>query len=720
MPGWSSRLLLVLLACVLGVYPVLPSLATRDVLQTAVTAAALALVWRRLLTTPDLRRRGWATVAAAVTILAASDALAALETHVLGLTGSSRVSPLVALVGYVALGLGVLDWHRHRTSRQRLPGGIEAAIFAVGALAPLVVFLVAPVLEDPDVTFARKAITVTFGVVDLLALALVTRALLSDGRRSVSLLLHLTAVTAALVAASWAGLTGSGGDPSEVAAVRMLFLLAFVLFAAGLLHPSVRGGTARVTSYDPTPSRRWVWLMGVGQILPLATLAVGWVLDLPPRMPVVAGAGIAVALLVAFRMTDFLRRIREQSDQLGQLARSDELTGLHNRRSWNYELRRACAAAEQRGERLAVGLIDLDHFKDYNDTRGHLAGDELLRKAAASWRRMLAPDDVLARYGGEEFAIAIPGVGLMEAVARVDALRQAMPEGQGFSAGVAMWSPGMPPEAAMAEADDALYRAKDAGRNRVYAAEQPQPDEAETVLGNLEVLLQPIVRADDLTVVGYEALSRFPHTDDVEAAFAHAHEVGYGDRLEAAAVRRALALTGRLPGTALYVNVSEAAMRSELFWAELPADLSDVVVELHEARHGLDDDALGEYLDRFRRRGAEIGLDDVGNRPSDLPRIVTMRPDVVKIDRALVRGAHLRPGSAEVIRVITEFAAERGATVVVEGVETESELGVVRASGATLVQGNFLGRPGRDYADVPEQPSGGGLAPATSRARSQG
>jgi len=170
----------------------------------------------------------------------------------------------------------------------------------------------------------------------------------------------------------------------------------------------------------------------------------------------------------------------------------------------------------------------------------------------------------------------------------------------------------------------------------------------------------------------------------------------------------------------LYVNVSEAAMRSELFWAELPSDLSDVVVELHEARQGLDDAALGDYLDRFRRRGAEIGLDDVGNRPSDLPRIVTMRPDVVKIDRALVRGAHLRPGSAEVIRVLTEFAAERGATVVVEGVETESELGVVRASGATLVQGNFLGRPGREYADVPEQPSGGGRAPATSRARSEG
>ena len=166
MPGWTSRLLFVLLACVVGVYPLLPTLAARDVLQTAVTAAALALVWRRLATAPDVRRRGWATVAGAVTVLAVSDALAALETHVLDLSGSERLSPVVALVGYVALGLGVWDWHRHRTSRQRLPGGIEAAIFAVGALAPLMVFLVTPVLEDPDVTLARKAITVTFGIVE--------------------------------------------------------------------------------------------------------------------------------------------------------------------------------------------------------------------------------------------------------------------------------------------------------------------------------------------------------------------------------------------------------------------------------------------------------------------------------------------------------------------------------------------------------------------------
>jgi EAL domain-containing protein (putative c-di-GMP-specific phosphodiesterase class I) len=272
----------------------------------------------------------------------------------------------------------------------------------------------------------------------------------------------------------------------------------------------------------------------------------------------------------------------------------------------------------------------------------------------------------------------------------------------------------------MAEADDALYRAKDAGRNRVFAAEQPQPDEAETVLLNLEVVLQPILRAADLVVVGYEALSRFPHTEDVDAAFAHAHEVGYGDRLEAVAVRRALALPGRPAGTLLYVNVSEAAIRSERFWSELPTDLTDVVVELHEGRHGLDDLALDEHLDRFRRRGARIALDDVGNRPSDLPRIVTMRPDVVKIDRALVHGAHLRPGSAEVIRVLAEFAAERGATVVVEGVETEPELAVVRASGATLVQGNLLGAPSRGFAQVPEQGGAGGRAAATARARSQG
>lgn len=690
----STKVLLSALALgALVVFPLMPTAAQRDLVQTLVIAASLGVAWRYLLERRDLAHRGIGTLVVAVTVLGTSDFAAAAETHLLGVEGGPRASSYIALAGYCLLGVGVFQFQRSRGQQGALPGGIEAAIFALGAVTPLLVFLVLPVLQDDDVTLARKAITVAFGVVDLAALTVVLRGVLTDARRSPAWVFLGGSVLTALAAASWNALS-SAEEPSALVGVRLLFLLAFILFAAGIAHPSVRLATQGVSWDDPAPAKRWVWLMGIGQAMPLLTLGIVWLSGTSNGYePVIAVAGLAVALLVLVRMSGFLDRIRQQSEQLAELARSDELTGLHNRRSWNYELRRACANAESRAETLAIGLIDLDHFKDYNDTHGHPAGDRLLRSVAETWQSILEPTEVLARYGGEEFAVLMPGAGLAEAAARLDALRLATPDGQTFSAGVAMWPHGTDPLVAVAAADEALYRAKRAGRNRVLVAEQPETDEAEAMLASLRVVLQPIVRVSDLAVVGYEVLSRFPHTDDVLEVFARAHDAGYGDRLEGAAIRNALGLTDRPAGARIHINVSELAMRSPRFWQELPTDLSAVVVELHEGRAGLDDGALVGYLDRLRRRGARIGLDDIGSRATDLPRIVTLRPDVVKIDRALVHACHLRPGRADVIRVLVEFARRRGADVCVEGVESGSELAVVRSTGVDLVQGYLVGRP---------------------------
>jgi EAL domain-containing protein (putative c-di-GMP-specific phosphodiesterase class I) len=143
----------------------------------------------------------------------------------------------------------------------------------------------------------------------------------------------------------------------------------------------------------------------------------------------------------------------------------------------------------------------------------------------------------------------------------------------------------------------------------------------------------------------------------------------------------------------IFVKASEMSMRTQRFWQELSSDLTDVVVELHEGRAGLDDVTVGGYLDRLRSRGAQIGLDDVGNRATDLPRIAALRPDVVKIDRSLVRDCHRATARADVLRDLATFARRRGADVCAEGVETEEELAVVIASAANLVQGFLLGAP---------------------------
>jgi diguanylate cyclase (GGDEF)-like protein len=578
---------------------------------------------------------------------------------------------------------------------------MEASIFAFGASTPLLVFLIIPVVRADGFSLASKSTTVAYALADLAVMTVIARLLLADGRQSRSLVFLSSALFLSLLGDFWSGIDTTQGPASELAPVKMLWLAAFILFAAGVAHPSMREFTHGAGWEDRVSSRGRVWLMGTGQAIPAVTLAISWLLGGTPYVLVIAGLGLAVSVLVSARMTGLLDRISELSVQLAALARSDDLTGLHNRRSWNHELSRACAAARDNGHRLSIALLDLDHFKKYNDTFGHPAGDRLLREAASTWSERLGPHDVLARYGGEEFAVILPGSTLEDAVLTVDQLRLATPGGQTFSAGVALWDHGTDPAEAIAQADAALYRAKRSGRNQVLAAEETDTGTLPVPLRSLRAVVQPIVRADDLAVVGYEALSRFSHNSDVQQVFDEAHEHGYGDLLEITALLRALDLAGRPGGMELYVNVSERAMRSRRFWEALPVDLTGVVVELHEERDGLDDRTVDLYLDRFRACGARIGLDDLGARPGELDRILALRPDIVKVDRGLVAGCDQNEGQAAMLRMLVEFALTHGAEVCVEGVETPGELATVRATRATYVQGYLVGRPQPEWMTVP-------------------
>ncbi|HEX3562081.1 MAG TPA: GGDEF domain-containing protein, partial [Solirubrobacterales bacterium] len=160
----------------------------------------------------------------------------------------------------------------------------------------------------------------------------------------------------------------------------------------------------------------------------------------------------------------------ERGELLGRLeiaARTDDLTGLLNRRAWDEELGRELSRADRNGAALCVGILDLDRFKQYNDAHGHQAGDRFLKQTAGAWSQALRAGDILARYGGEEFAIALPGTNLDRAGQMLDRLRESLPEGQTCSAGVCRWDGEESAEKLTARADTALYAAKDAGRDRV-------------------------------------------------------------------------------------------------------------------------------------------------------------------------------------------------------------------------------------------------------------
>ena len=159
--------------------------------------------------------------------------------------------------------------------------------------------------------------------------------------------------------------------------------------------------------------------------------------------------------------------------ELEKLTRVDALTGIGNRRAFDEQLLRELKRSEREGNTVALAMFDLDHFKAYNDTYGHPAGDRLLTEVAAAWQGCLRATDSLARYGGEEFALIAPGCTEGDAVALVDRLRGAVTEGQTCSAGVAFWDRTETPAELLARADAALYEAKVGGRDRTKLATRP-------------------------------------------------------------------------------------------------------------------------------------------------------------------------------------------------------------------------------------------------------
>jgi diguanylate cyclase (GGDEF)-like protein len=181
---------------------------------------------------------------------------------------------------------------------------------------------------------------------------------------------------------------------------------------------------------------------------------------------------LLLALYLAHWLGDALAKASELTDRLAELARIDSLTGLPNRRVWDDELGKALDRARRTARPCAVGLIDLDHFKRYNDTRGHQAGDALLREAAQALTRRMRAGDLLARYGGEEFAVLLHGCDASNARRFFERLHGAMPEGQTFSAGVADTRGDEPASDVLKRADISLYRAKESGRDRTVVFEE--------------------------------------------------------------------------------------------------------------------------------------------------------------------------------------------------------------------------------------------------------
>jgi diguanylate cyclase (GGDEF)-like protein len=257
-------------------------------------------------------------------------------------------------------------------------------------------------------------------------------------------------------------------DSYQNGALDFVWFGSTLAWTAAPLHPSMRS-LSEVAPDRAVRFSRWrlAPLAAASLIAPAVLATEGFTRPHDIHWPAITICGVVLFLLVLARMSGLLTQVHDQAQQLAALAHNDALTGVPNRRAWDLELARAMAGARRHGYRLTVALLDLDHFKAYNDAHGHQAGDALLTHAAAAWQGELRADDVLARYGGEEFAVLVRELPASEAVAVVDRLRTRTPFGRTLSAGVAVWDGTEAAQSLVGRADRALYQAKRAGRNRV-------------------------------------------------------------------------------------------------------------------------------------------------------------------------------------------------------------------------------------------------------------
>ena len=194
-------------------------------------------------------------------------------------------------------------------------------------------------------------------------------------------------------------------------------------------------------------------------------LAVGW-----PSSVTAEGPRATVAALLAHEAAGAISRADAMRD-LTDEAQTDPLTGLPNRRSWDVRLTRASGD----GQPFALAILDLDHFKQFNDTFGHPAGDRLLRETAAAWRDELRAGDVLARIGGEEFGLLLPDCDAATAEQITNRLRSRVSQNRTCSAGIAVRRADESADAVIARADTSLYRAKADGRDRTHLSAPALP-----------------------------------------------------------------------------------------------------------------------------------------------------------------------------------------------------------------------------------------------------
>ena len=447
-------------------------------------------------------------------------------------------------------------------------------------------------------------------------------------------------------------------------------------------------------------------------------------------LPAILGAfamGGFIAVFLLDRLWRQTRALEAGRADAEHLARHDLLTSLPNRSGFEAALARAITQRPSRDHRVSVLMLDLDRFKQVNDTLGHNAGDDLIQAVGQRITQLIAPSDFLARLGGDEFAILhthTPGLSQPVQLSQriIDAIGKPFEifgseAFVGVSIGIATADGN---EASSRElirkADIALYEAKTTGRNRAVVFEESMNEllqnrhtieaelrEALRRTDQISVEFQPLFSAHR-AIVGAEALARWRHPRLGQVSPAHfipvAESSGLIGQLGEFVLKQACVTGSKFPGRMMAVNISPAQLRDVRFPARVFAILADtgmrptdLELEITEGILLEDAGVSTEALRSFRTAGIRIALDDFGTGYSSLNYLKRYPVDRIKIDRSFVSQLGHGNTSVAIVQAMVTLAHALKIDVTAEGVETREQMEVLTRLGCNVFQGFLLSPP---------------------------
>ena len=671
------------------------------------------------------RPEAWTLLGIGLLALVAADAIRTLPSGPSGPAYPS-LGDVLMLPGYGALAAGLLLLIRVRAPGRALDCALLAGIATLGVTFPLWVLIFGPAGSGASTSTATAFVSLLWIGLDVYVLLLTSRLMLLSDEHPPAYSYLLLALGTLLTVHLVVAITALKGARFAYAGLEGPFVVVYGLWALAALHPSMATLFEPVMRKPSSLTRGHLAVLAGLQLLGPVLLCIQRIRGAHVDVTTVI---VVTAVISALVVAHLVRMVRERAE-MEHAAEHDGLTGLPRRELFNDRVTIAVSAAHQRQGLMAVMFIDLDRFKKVNDSLGHEVGNQLLQLVAKRLRRCVRDGDTVGRMGGDEFTVLLPDIKEESDARRIaEKIREEFIEPFAIgdrrlfvtaSVGVALYpKDGLDSLTLLKNADAAMYRAKDRGRDQ-YQLYTPDLNAAanerldlESALhtaidaGELELHYQPKVELGTGRVVGVEALVRWRHDGEdlpPDKFIPLAEESGLVAPLgrwvmEAACAQGQEWAEAGYPIT-IAVNLSARQFQLQdidsivaVALRKSGLDPGLLELELTESLALQDNESIRAVLSHVKAMGVKCSIDDFGVGFSNLGYLGTLPIDKIKIDKSFVRRINDPDGKSALVVGIISLARGLGLEVVAEGVETREELEFLRQHGCDQIQGFLFSKP---------------------------